>query len=100
MPSVDEEILDAAAPVEEDLTAPKPAAVAAGVTKALAELSERERVVLESRFGLGRRERPQTLAELGDILGVTKERIRQIEGQALERLRRIVENTSPELLPE
>jgi RNA polymerase sigma factor (sigma-70 family) len=100
MPSVDEEVLDAAARVEEDLTAPKPAAVAAGVTKALAELSERERVVLESRFGLGLREKPQTLAELGDLLGVTKERIRQIENQALERLRRIVENTAPELLPE
>jgi RNA polymerase sigma factor (sigma-70 family) len=98
--SVDDEVLESAARVEVDFGAPQPAAVAAGVVRALGELSERERIVLESRFGIGKHKEPRTLAELGARLGVTKERIRQIETQALERLRRIVETASPELVPE
>jgi RNA polymerase primary sigma factor len=51
-------------------------------------LSERERAVLDSHFGLGRPAR--TLREIGEDLGVTAERVRQIEGAALEKLRRAV----------
>ena len=98
--SIDEEILESAAKVEVDYTALAPAAIKAGVSRALANLSDREREVLESRFGLGRHAKPLTLAELGAVFGVTKERIRQIEIQALTRLRRVVESTAPELVPE
>lgn len=52
--------------------------------EALGMLSERERRVIESRF-LG--DDKTTLAEIGEDFGVTKERIRQIERQALVKLR-------------
>jgi RNA polymerase primary sigma factor len=51
----------------------------------LARLSERERTVLRSHFGLDGRER--TLRELGDRLGISGERVRQIEYEALDKLR-------------
>jgi RNA polymerase primary sigma factor len=48
-------------------------------------LGERERVVLSAHYGLGRPQ--QTLNEIGSDLGLTAERIRQIEKEALEKLR-------------
>jgi RNA polymerase sigma factor (sigma-70 family) len=54
---------------------------------ALSLLSERERYVLEMRFGL-RDSRVRTLQEVAERLGVTRERVRQIEKRAFERLRR------------
>ena len=48
-------------------------------------LDERERTVLRGHYGLGRPS--QTLHEIGSDLGLTAERIRQIEKQALEKLR-------------
>jgi RNA polymerase primary sigma factor len=50
-----------------------------------AGLDERERTVLSGHYGLGRA--PQTLSEIGDDLGVTAERVRQIEAVALKKLR-------------
>jgi RNA polymerase primary sigma factor len=50
-----------------------------------AALDERERTVLSSHYGLGRT--PQTLREIGDGLGLTSERVRQIEAAALKKLR-------------
>jgi RNA polymerase primary sigma factor len=53
--------------------------------RALAALPDRERGVLELRYGLGTRE-PTSLEEIGRQMGLTRERVRQIEAQALERL--------------
>jgi RNA polymerase primary sigma factor len=52
---------------------------------ALAQLTTRERKVLELRFGLGGEE-PRTLEEVGGRFGVTRERIRQIEARSLAKL--------------
>jgi RNA polymerase sigma factor (sigma-70 family) len=51
----------------------------------LEQLSSRHRRVIELRFGL-RDDRPSTLEEVGQEMGVTRERVRQIEVKALERL--------------
>jgi RNA polymerase primary sigma factor len=53
---------------------------------ALAQLDERERKVLELRFGLGETEEATSLEQIGRELGFTRERIRQIETEALNRL--------------
>ncbi len=49
-------------------------------------LTEREREILKTRFGLEDGE-PQTLAETGKKMGVSRERIRQIEKRALQKLK-------------
>jgi RNA polymerase primary sigma factor len=51
----------------------------------LARLNPREQIVLRARFGLDARAR--TLAELGEELDITRERVRQIEAKALGKLR-------------
>ncbi|MFT4640701.1 MAG: RNA polymerase primary sigma factor [Verrucomicrobiales bacterium] len=50
------------------------------------ELDDRERQIIELRFGL-RGVQPRTLQEIGERFGVTRERIRQIQNIALEKLR-------------
>jgi RNA polymerase primary sigma factor len=57
---------------------------------ALENLGYRERRVLEQRYGLGG-ERPRTLDEVGRTFNVTRERIRQIEHQALRKLQNLHE---------
>lgn len=57
------------------------------IMKALEVLSEKEKFILINRFGLLDR-KTKTLEELGKILGFSKERIRQIEGEALKKLRK------------
>ena len=52
----------------------------------LSRLDEREQKIIVSRFGLDYTQEPQTLKEVGAELGVTKERIRQIEARALNKL--------------
>jgi RNA polymerase primary sigma factor len=61
----------------------------AEVRAELAELPERERRIIELHFGLGGDE-PRTLAEIGSELGLARERVRQIEIQALDRLGRAI----------
>ncbi len=57
------------------------------ITSALNQLGDRERHVLELRYGLTDN-RPLTLEEVGKALGITRERVRQIEAKALSKLRR------------
>jgi len=57
------------------------------VGKILEKLDEREKKIVVRRFGLDYSQEPQTLKEVGEELGVTKERIRQIEARALNKLR-------------
>jgi len=54
---------------------------------ALSELPARERKVLELRFGLVD-DQPKTLREIGEVMGLSRERVRQIESRALNKLRR------------
>jgi RNA polymerase primary sigma factor len=53
----------------------------------LGELDPKEQKVLRLRFGLEEGE-PKTLKEIGEMMGLSRERIRQIEAQALEKLNR------------
>jgi RNA polymerase primary sigma factor len=57
---------------------------------ALALLGERENTVIALRFGLHGTE-PKTLAEIGDRLGVSRERARQLETSALRQLAQLPE---------
>ncbi len=51
-------------------------------------LDEREKAIIEHRFGLNGEE-PKTLTEVGEILGISRERVRQIEQRALKKLRTV-----------
>lgn len=54
---------------------------------ALEELTPRERMVLRMRFGISD-QRPRTLGEIGQVIGVSRERVRQLEAEAIAKLRR------------
>ena len=58
----------------------------------LGQLTDKQREVVERRFGLHGYE-SATLEEVGNEIGVTRERVRQIQMDALQRLRKIMENT-------
>jgi RNA polymerase primary sigma factor len=55
------------------------------IRELLGQLPAREQHVLRLRFGID--EEPKTLEEIGEMLGITRERVRQIEKQAKDRLR-------------
>jgi RNA polymerase sigma factor (sigma-70 family) len=59
------------------------------IIQILNRLDERERNIIMFRFGLNQDTEPQTLEQLGGRFGVTKERIRQLESRALDKLRKI-----------
>jgi RNA polymerase primary sigma factor len=64
----------------------------AEVQEALEGLSERQRQVLELRYGLAGGN-PRSLEEVGKVLGVTRERVRQLESNAFREL----QSRAPEL---
>ena len=75
-------------------TLPYEQAMEAGVEwleSALYELSPRERFIIRCRFGWGREFEPRTLQEIADELGVSRERVRQLEAKAIKKLRGLAE---------
>jgi len=76
----------------EDTNAVNPYDAVAGIMlsqmieELLGTLTVKEADIIRLRFGIGT-DRPRTLEEVGDIYGVTRERIRQIEAKALRKLR-------------
>lgn len=76
----------------EDQETPRPADVVAQnllhehIAEILSKLSQREATILRLRFGLGGGE-PLTLKEVGEMFGLSRERIRQVEKSALRKLR-------------
>lgn len=76
---------DAVPPAEELLIRRR---LNARVHAALDELDQKERDVIELRFGLDRDGEPRTLQEVGDVLRLSRERVRQLESRAKEKLRR------------
>ena len=57
------------------------------IRKILTRLDDREQKIIIHRFGLDYSKEPQTLKQVGETMGVTKERVRQIESRALDKLR-------------
>jgi RNA polymerase primary sigma factor len=66
------------------------------IRKIIDSLPEREREVIKYRFGFYGKE--YSLKEVGEIMNLTKERIRQIENKALEKIKEIIKTKSPELI--
>lgn len=75
-------------PLQAERTQQERADRVAGVLK---RLDIRDRQIIEGRFGLAGNPEAKTLKEVGDELGVSKERVRQLETRAMERLRELAQ---------
>ena len=64
----------------------------------LAQLSSRERTIIVRHFGLGEGRMPETLEQLSQSLGISKERVRQIERKAMTKLRDMLKPVQADLL--
>lgn len=51
-------------------------------------LDKREKIIIKLRFGIGG-EGPLTLEEIGNMIGITRERVRQIQNKSIEKLKRV-----------
>jgi RNA polymerase sigma factor (sigma-70 family) len=71
---------------EEELTNTRQRQV---INSILEQLDDRERQIILHRYGLQQGSEPLTLEQVGSKMGVTKERIRQLESRALQKLRKI-----------
>jgi len=60
-----------------------------------ADLTEIERTIIDYRFGIEEEpmDKPMTLEQIGQIIGVTKERVRQIQNKALDKIRTELESS-------
>lgn len=67
------------------------------IEKMLEKLTDKERVIIENRFGLYG-ENAKTLQELGEIFGLTRERIRQIEKKALKKMKKYADKMDAKIL--
>ncbi|MFN5769114.1 MAG: sigma-70 family RNA polymerase sigma factor [Pirellulaceae bacterium] len=65
----------------------------------LSLLDRREQLIIRARFSLGGHRKVQTLQRLADILGVSKERVRQLEKRALDKLRDLAGSSEDLPLP-
>ena len=89
---------DALQDVLADTQAPQPTALVAeehmrrGVEACLVHLTERKAFIVRLRYGLDAHE-PRSLEEIGDLLGVSRTRVRQLEKQAFAKLRRLRQST-------
>ena len=84
-PEIGDLIESPSAPIEDDLLRQS---MVERVRAALSELDDKERAIVELRFGLDRDGEMRTLLEIGEALHLSRERIRQIEARAKEKLRR------------
>jgi RNA polymerase sigma factor (sigma-70 family) len=82
---------DTQTPAPEDLLATEQ--VRRGVHACLGHLPEREALILRLRYGLEACE-PQSLQEIGDVLGLSRERVRQLEQQAFAKLRQLPQSAA------
>jgi RNA polymerase primary sigma factor len=80
----------AASPIESVAEGERSVALA----RALDQLEPREQEIMRLRFGLGT-QAPQTLEQIGERLDLTRERIRQLEGKALRKLRGLATGLTP-----
>lgn len=67
------------------------------VLRILNRLDDREQKIITARFGLSKGAEPLTLKEVGAEMGVTKERIRQLEARRLVKLREAADKEHIEL---
>lgn len=65
------------------------------LTSLIQKLPPRERTLLTAHFGLDPAQPAQSLSQLGEKLGITKVRVRQLETRALRKLRRLLEDNPP-----
>ncbi len=84
--ALQEVLADTQTPQPEELVAAGASAPRRG-KPASAHLTEREALIVRLRYGLDAHE-PQSLQDIGDLLGVSRERVRQLEKQAFAKLRR------------
>jgi RNA polymerase sigma factor (sigma-70 family) len=83
-------LVDTQAPQPDELVAEEQ--MRRGVEECLVHLTEREAFIVRLRYGLDSHE-PHSLQEIGDLLGVSRERVRQLEKQAFAKLRRVRQST-------
>ncbi len=70
------------------------------VAKAMDNLDRREQLIVQGRFALGEQQKVRTFQSLADELGISKERVRQLEQRAVAKLRLKAEETDLEMMCE